>query len=90
MAVTGSTFDELVRNANRHRYLNGLPFYDDQDQMIQDQLCDKLGSEYCEGYGLGDAVHAIAQPIAKAIDKVIKTNIRGCSACAQRRAKLNS
>jgi len=90
MVITGSTFDELVRNVNRHRYLNGVGFYDDQEQMIQDQLCDKLGAEYCEGYGLGDAVHAIAQPIAKAIDRVIKTNIKGCSSCAQRRARLNS
>ena len=88
--VTGNTFADLVRNVNRHRYLNGLQFFVDQEQMIHDQLCDKLGSEYCEGYGLGDAVHSIANPIAKVMDKFVKTNIKACISCAQRRARLNS
>jgi hypothetical protein len=39
--------------------------------------------------GLGDVVHAIAQPIAKAIDKVAKTNLQNCGACAKRRETLN-
>jgi len=38
---------------------------------------------------LGDKVHTVAQPIAGAIDKVLKTNIKGCSACKKRRAWLN-
>ena len=39
--------------------------------------------------GLGDVIHKIANPIAKTLDAVFKTNIQGCSACAQRRAALN-
>ena len=40
--------------------------------------------------GLGDKVHAIAQPIAGAIDKALGTNIKGCGACAKRREALNN
>lgn len=40
--------------------------------------------------GLGDKVHAIAHPIAGAIDKTLGTNIKGCGACAKRREKLNN
>lgn len=39
--------------------------------------------------GLGDVVAKIAEPIARASDLVLKTNIQGCSACQKRRAKLN-
>jgi hypothetical protein len=40
--------------------------------------------------GLGDAVALIAQPIARAIDRVAGTNVAGCGGCAKRRAKLNA
>lgn len=40
--------------------------------------------------GLGDMVHAVAQPIARVIDKVFKTNIQGCGGCKKRRSRLNS
>lgn len=40
-------------------------------------------------FGLGDAVHSIANPIAKAIDAVAGTNIQGCGGCAERRDALN-
>jgi hypothetical protein len=39
---------------------------------------------------LGDKVHAVAQPMAGAIDKALGTNIKGCDACAKRREKLNN
>lgn len=39
--------------------------------------------------GLGDIVYKVAQPIAKTIDKIAGTNIKGCSGCAKRRNKLN-
>ena len=39
--------------------------------------------------GLGDMVHAVAHPIAKAIDAVAGTDLQHCSKCAQRRAALN-
>jgi hypothetical protein len=37
----------------------------------------------------GDAVAAVAQPIAKAIDAVLGTNVQGCGGCQQRKAALN-
>lgn len=40
--------------------------------------------------GLGDAVAAIAEPIAKASDAVFKTKLKGCSACRKRREMLNT
>jgi lauroyl/myristoyl acyltransferase len=39
--------------------------------------------------GLGDMVAAVAQPIAKAIDAVAKTNLQNCGGCKARREKLN-
>lgn len=40
-------------------------------------------------FNLGDKVHAVAQPIAKVIDKVAGTNIQSCGGCARRREALN-
>jgi len=81
---------ELLQKVNQHRHLNRLVLNGNQEQMIHDQICDRIGSEYCEGKGLGDMVHAVAQPIAKIIDSVAGTKIQRCGACAKRRAKLNS
>jgi len=39
--------------------------------------------------GLGDMVHAVAQPIAKAIDALAGTRLSKCRACARRRQSLN-
>ena len=39
--------------------------------------------------GLGDKVHAIAHPIAKAIDRTVGTNIQECGGCKRRRDLLN-
>lgn len=40
--------------------------------------------------GLGDVVAMVAQPVARAIDRVAGTNIEHCSGCAKRRAALNA
>lgn len=40
--------------------------------------------------GLGDAVAAVAQPIARAADAVLGTDITHCGGCASRRAALNA
>jgi hypothetical protein len=88
--ITASSFSELLKRVIQHRHLNGLTIHGNQEQMIHDQLCDKLGPAFCEGYGLGDMVHTLAKPIAKAIDSFAGTNVSGCGACAQRRARLNS
>jgi hypothetical protein len=39
--------------------------------------------------GLGDVVAAVAQPIARAIDRVAGTDIKHCAGCAGRRDSLN-
>ncbi len=39
--------------------------------------------------GLGDVVEKIADPIARLSDRVFKTKIKGCSACAKRKEMLN-
>jgi len=47
------------------------------------------GEQLLRDSRLGDKVHAVAQPIAKAIDKVTGTNIQRCGGCKRRRAALN-
>lgn len=39
--------------------------------------------------GAGDAVAVIAEPIAKVLDRVFRTKIKSCSACAKRKEMLN-
>lgn len=39
---------------------------------------------------LGDAVAAIAQPIARAIDRIAGTDIEHCKGCAKRQKTLNN
>jgi len=40
--------------------------------------------------GLGDMVASIAQPIARAIDRVAGTNVQGCGGCKRRQEALNA
>jgi len=40
-------------------------------------------------FGLGDAVAAVAQPIARVLDGALGTNIENCGGCKARRAALN-
>lgn len=87
--IKGSSLEDLAQKVNKFRLDNNLPPLENVEQMIQDQLCDKLGVSYCDEKGLGDIVHDIAQPIAKVIDKVVGTNVQGCGGCAKRRAALN-
>lgn len=42
-----------------------------------------------QSYGLGDAVAVVAQPIARVIDAMLGTNIKGCGGCKKRQAALN-
>ncbi len=39
--------------------------------------------------GLGDVVAKIAQPIARAIDRVAKTDLKNCARCKKTQARLN-
>lgn len=43
-----------------------------------------------EKLGLGDAFAALAQPIAKTVDKVTGSKIATCRPCSERRAKWNA
>lgn len=40
--------------------------------------------------GLGDLVAKVAQPLARAIDRVAGTNVAGCGGCKGRKDKLNA
>ena len=42
------------------------------------------------GNGLGDQVAKVAQPIARVIDAVARTNLANCGSCKQRQAALNA
>lgn len=39
--------------------------------------------------GLGDAVHAVAKPVARVLDRVFATHWANCETCEERRRKLN-
>lgn len=39
--------------------------------------------------GLGDIVAMVAQPIAKVIDKMARTNLQNCGRCGRTQSKLN-
>lgn len=49
-----------------------------------------LAERFKRTTGLGDLVHRIAQPIARAIDSTLGTDIEHCGGCAKRRERLNS
>ena len=39
--------------------------------------------------GLGDVVAKVAQPVAKAVDRVAGTDLQNCGGCKDRQKKLN-
>ena len=88
-----STYQNLIATAVNKRASKGFEVPSSLGQLIQDQICDKIlpgeRGKWCEEFGLGDAVSAIAQPIAGVIDRIAGTSIKTCGACAQRRANLN-
>lgn len=45
---------------------------------------------FCESRGMGDLVHVLALPVAKALDSVFGSRLSDCKACAKRRAWLNN
>lgn len=42
------------------------------------------------GFGLGDAVALVAQPIARAVDAVAGTDLKNCVRCNQRQRDWNA
>jgi hypothetical protein len=89
--ITAGSFMELIKNAVQHRKKNDLEVDAKIVDKIHSYLCDNNPPDFCaEGYrGLGDVVHAVAQPIAGLIDATFGTNVRGCWTCAGRREALN-
>ena len=85
-----NSFEELVASASLLRVNRGLTTPNYFRQMIEDQICDYLPADQCSQKALGDAVHAIAKPIAKVLDQALGTSFESCGACAKRRARLNS
>lgn len=54
------------------------------------RITEALRKKVVRPEGLGDRVEKIAQPIAKAIDRIAGTNIQGCGACQKRKEYLNN
>ena len=50
----------------------------------------KIGDPKDRQSGLGDAVAAFANPIARISDSVFGTKLVGCGGCAKRKAALNA
>lgn len=90
--VSGGSFRGLVKNIIKHRKLNGLETDATIEDSIHEYLCNNNPEDFCaEGHrGLGDVVHFVASPFAKAIDAAFGTNVHGCWSCAGRRAALNA
>jgi hypothetical protein len=53
------------------------------------QIFSQPGKDKPKLKGLGDIVALVAEPVAKASDRLLKTKLVGCAPCAARRAKLN-
>jgi len=49
----------------------------------------KIHAPHLTKVGLGDAVAAVSQPIAKAVDAVAGTKLAECGGCKQRRQRMN-
>ena len=91
VVITGGSFNNLVAKVVTHRRKNNLEVDAKIVDKIHAYLCANNPEGFCaEGYrGLGDVVHAIAQPIASLIDATLGTNVRGCWSCSKRRDLLN-
>lgn len=62
-------------------------YYDKNGKLVR-FLVDGVERPISEGFG--DRVHHIAEPIAKAIDKAVGTNLSDCSGCRKMRERLNA
>jgi hypothetical protein len=89
--ISAGSFKELVEAVIAHRHHNGLHVDAKILDAIHAYLCKVNNNNQCAKgtRGLGDLVHAIAQPIAWAIDKTLGTNVQGCWSCSGRRQALN-
>ena len=55
----------------------------------RDETMEELLEKERRARGLGDVVELVAQPVAKAIDKIAGTRIQHCGGCKKRKEFLN-
>ena len=55
----------------------------------RDETMEEVLEKERKARGLGDVVELVAQPVAKAIDKIVRTNIQNCGGCKKRKEFLN-
>lgn len=79
-------------NQLKYRSKDGKVRYLGTHELVDGQEDPAIAAELraARKIRLGDRVERIAQPIAKAIDKVAGTNIQGCGACKKRKEWLNN
>ena len=53
-------------------------------------MTHKEAEDKASKVGRGDQVAAIAQPVARAIDRIFKTNLQNCEGCKEMQRDLNN
>jgi hypothetical protein len=93
VATSGAAFShpvlvQLHAKVAEYHKANGIPFSNDE---FDDNVCKNTPNIVCtEGIrGAGDLLHVVFNPIGKAMDAVLGTNMGGCGGCYQRQNKLN-
>lgn len=60
------------------------------DAEIEQLELERNRKELARTRHLGDKIERVAVPIARAIDKVVGTNIVGCKGCKKMKERLNT
>ena len=81
----------IARPAGYAADLRAVGVVDGEHLLVEEVLWSRIRHKYglTPMRGVGDAVARVAQPIAKVIDKIAKTNIADCGGCQKRRELLN-
>jgi hypothetical protein len=90
---TGAQFQGITLEILRNKVVafvqaNGFVL---NNEEFEDNVCHNTPNCVCTEAirGLGDIVHTVLNPIAKAIDYTTGSNLQGCGGCAQRQEGLN-
>lgn len=59
-------------------------------RRVNGVLIEHLIDDAPQPIPLGDRIAAVAQPVARAIDKVFGTKIENCGGCGKTKARLNA
>jgi hypothetical protein len=90
--IDASNLRKLVAAVKDYLSGNSLPIPGDLMQIVEDQICDRVGPKFC-WKGFGDKVATAIHVVAGAIDAVTGTQLqeaaKQCKTCGQRRRKLN-